>query len=55
MTLATKIRNTKKKMASLGLRKTSNGDYAYIDPNDTDSEYVPVRKIKEKSIDSEAE
>ncbi len=55
MIVSTKIRNTKKKMASLGLRKTSNGDYAYIDPNDTDSEFVPVRKIKEKSIDSEAE
>lgn len=55
MIVSTKIKNTKKKMASLGLRKTSNGDYTYIDPNDTDSEFVPVRKIKEKSIDSEAE
>ena len=41
-----KQRNTKKKMASLGLKKDSNGDYKYIDPNDTTSEFVPVRKRK---------
>lgn len=51
--LVTKQRNTKKKMASLGLKKDSNGDYTYIDPNDTTSEFVPVRKrkrVKENKI-----
>lgn len=42
-----KQRNSKKKMASLGLKKDINGDYTYIDPNDTISEFVPVRKRKE--------
>ena len=41
--MSTKYKNTKKKMASLGLKKDSNGDYVYIDPNDTTSEFVPVR------------
>lgn len=45
--LVTKQRNTKKKMASLGLKKDSNGDYTYIDPNDTTSEFVPIRKRKQ--------
>jgi hypothetical protein len=45
--VVTKQRNTKKKMASLGLKKDSNGDYTYIDPNDTTSEFVPVRKRKQ--------
>lgn len=45
--LVTKRRNTKKKMASLGLKKDSNGDYTYIDPSDTTSEFVPVRKRKQ--------
>lgn len=45
--LVTKQRNTKKKMASLGLKKDSNGDYTYIDPSDTTSEFVPVRKRKQ--------
>ena len=30
--MSTKYKNTKKKMASLGLKKDSNGDYVYIDP-----------------------
>ena len=45
--MATKQRNTKKKMASLGLKKDKNGDYTYIDTNDTTSEFVPVRKRKQ--------
>ena len=45
--MSNKHRNTKKKMASLGLKKDSNGDYTYIDPNDTTSEFVPVRKRKQ--------
>lgn len=46
--MSIKTRNTKKKMASLGLRKDENGDYKYIDPNDTTSEFVPVRNLKKK-------
>ena len=42
--MAVKQKNTKKKMALLGLKKDKNGDYTYIDPNDTISEFVPVRK-----------
>lgn len=41
--MSNKHKNSKKKMASLGLRKDENGDYKYIDPNDTTSEFVPVR------------
>ena len=41
--MSTKYKNTKKKMASLGLKKDSKGDYVYIDPNDTTSEFVSVR------------
>ncbi|WP_172655036.1 hypothetical protein [Clostridium sp. C8] len=41
--MSTKYKNSKKKMASLGLKKDNNGDYVYIDPNDTTSEFVPVR------------
>lgn len=47
--MGNKLRNTKKKMASLGLRKDENGDYKYIDPNDTTSEFVPVRNRKKSS------
>ncbi len=53
--MSTKYKNTKKKMASLGLKKGENGDYVYIDPNDTTSEFVPVRnrnKGKDKSSES---
>lgn len=46
--MTSKYKNSKKKMASLGLRKDSNGNYIYIDPNDTTSEFVPVRNKKEK-------
>lgn len=46
--MTTKYKNTKKKMASLGLRKDENGDYKYIDTNDKTSEFVPVRNKKSK-------
>lgn len=48
--MGNKYRNSKKKMASLGLRKDENGDYKYIDPNDTTSEFVPVRNKMSKSL-----
>mgnify|MGYP004600937647 FL=1 len=38
-----KTKNTKKKMALLDLKKDKDGDYRYIDPDDTTSEFVPVR------------
>ena len=41
--MANKRKVTKKQMASLGLKKTENGDYNYIDPNDKDSKYKPVK------------
>lgn len=41
--MSNKLKNSKKKMASLRLKKDENGDYKYIDPNDTTSEFVPVR------------
>lgn len=41
--MSNKLKNSKKKMVSLGLKKDENGDYKYIDPNDTTSEFVPVR------------
>lgn len=41
--MANKRKITKKQMASLGLKKTENGDYDYIDPNDKDSKYKPVK------------
>lgn len=47
--MSSKYKNTKKKMASLGLKKNENGDYTYIDPNDTTSEFVPVRKKSKKT------
>lgn len=46
--MTTKYKNTKKKMASLGLRKTEEGDYTYIDLNDKTSEFIPVRNKKNK-------
>jgi hypothetical protein len=51
--MSTKYKNSKKKMASLGLKKDNNGDYVYIDPKDTTSEFVPVRnKNKEGNNES---
>lgn len=46
--MVTKQKNTRKKMASLGLKKDRNGDYVYIDPDDKTSEFVPVRKGNKK-------
>lgn len=43
--MANKRKVTKKQMASLGLKKTENGDYDYIDPNDKNSKYKPVKKV----------
>jgi len=47
--MSTKFKNTKKKMASLGLKKTENGDYTYIDANDKTSEFKPVRRKENNS------
>ena len=41
--MAVKQKNTKKKMALLGLKKDKDGGYRYIAPDDTTSEFVPVR------------
>ncbi|MBD7913445.1 MULTISPECIES: hypothetical protein [Clostridium] len=46
--MSTKYKNTKKKMASLGLKKSMNGDYVYIDSRDKNSEFVPVRNKDKK-------
>lgn len=46
--MSSKYTNTKKKMASLGLKKNKQGDYEYIDPEDTTSEFVPVRNLNRK-------
>lgn len=43
--MSNKLTVTKKKMAALGLKKTKNGDYDYIDPEERNrSKYNPVRK-----------
>lgn len=43
--MTSKRKVTEKQMASLGLKKTKNGDYDYIDPNDkTKSKYKSIRK-----------
>ncbi|MBC2399142.1 MULTISPECIES: hypothetical protein [Clostridium] len=43
--MSNKLTVTKKKMASLGLRKTEGGDYDYIDPQEKGkSKYQTVRK-----------
>ena len=46
--MANKRKNTKKQMASLGLKKTPDGDYTYIDPNDKAGSYKPVRNKTDK-------
>lgn len=51
--MTTKLKNTKKKMASLGLKKDKDAGYVLIDPNDTTSEFVPVRR-KGKSTNSDS-
>jgi hypothetical protein len=43
--MTNKRKVTKKQMASLGLKKTENGDYEYINPEDkTKSKYKSIRK-----------
>jgi len=44
--MSNKLTVTKKKMASLGLKKTESGEYTYIDPSDKNkSKYKPVKKV----------
>lgn len=42
--MSNKRKVTKKQMASLGLKKTENGDYDYINPDDKTGKYKPVKK-----------
>lgn len=43
--MSNKLTVTKKKMAALGLKKTSSGDYDYIDPEEKNkSEYKTIKK-----------
>ncbi|MEW9096117.1 MAG: hypothetical protein AB2417_13640 [Clostridiaceae bacterium] len=43
--MVNKRKFTKKQMASLGIRKTENGDYDYIDPVEKEkSKYKTIRK-----------
>ncbi|WP_315118105.1 hypothetical protein [uncultured Clostridium sp.] len=43
--MVNKRKVTKKQMLSLGLRKTENGDYDYIDSGEKErSKYKPIRK-----------
>lgn len=45
--MSSKLKVTKKQMASLGLKKNDKGDYEYIDPSEKDkSKYNPVKKSK---------
>lgn len=47
--MSNKLTVTKKKMASLGLKKNDMGDYEYIDPSDKNkSKYKPIKKAKFK-------
>lgn len=47
--MSNKLTVTKKKMASLGLKKNDRGDYEYIDPSEKDkSKYKSVKKEKFK-------
>jgi hypothetical protein len=44
--MSNKLSVTKKKMASLGLKRTENGDYDYIDTAEKNkSKYKPVKKV----------
>ncbi|MEQ8155118.1 MAG: hypothetical protein ABRQ25_09595 [Clostridiaceae bacterium] len=43
--MTNKLTNTRKKMASLGLRKDERGEYVAIDPSEKNkSKYKPIRK-----------
>jgi len=46
--MSTKYKNSKRKMASLGLKKNENGDYTYIDENDKTSKFVVVKRSQDK-------
>ena len=46
--MTNKRKTTKKEMASLGLKKTANGDYTYIDSEDKTGSYKPVRNQNNK-------
>ena len=46
--VANRRKNTKKQMASLGLKKTSTGDYTYIDLDDKTGSYKVVRNKNDK-------
>lgn len=46
--MTNKRKVTKKQMASLGLKKTQEGDYAYINPEDKIGSYKPVRNKNDK-------
>lgn len=53
--MTNKLRNTRKKMASLGLKKDRDAGYVLIDPTDTTSEFVPVRgRRKDKANKTES-
>ncbi|WP_169738164.1 hypothetical protein [Clostridium akagii] len=43
--MSNKLKVTKKKMASLGLKKEEGSDYEYIEPSEKNkSKYKPVKK-----------
>ncbi|WP_234121040.1 hypothetical protein [Clostridium hydrogenum] len=43
--MSNKLTVTKKKMASLGLKKNDRGDYEYIDSSEKNkSKYKPIKK-----------
>lgn len=47
--MSNKLTVTKKKMASLGLKKNDRGDYEYIDPSEKNkSKYKPIKKNPNK-------
>ncbi|SHJ92356.1 hypothetical protein SAMN02745163_02834 [Clostridium cavendishii DSM 21758] len=47
--MSNKLRVTKKQMASLGLKKSEQNGYEYINPEDESKyEYKPVRNRKSK-------
>ncbi|ADL50894.1 hypothetical protein [Clostridium cellulovorans] len=46
--MTTKYKSSKKKMASLGLKKNENGDYTYIDENDKNSKFVVVKRTQDR-------
>ncbi|MCD2345872.1 hypothetical protein [Clostridium guangxiense] len=47
--MSNKLTTTKKKMASLGLKKNDRGDYDYIDPSEKSKSKYKSVKPKNKS------